>query len=331
MNRGFSWHPRISGHPRAHPRDFQGCTATLPQEVWCLCLLLRPPLAFLLQPGHPTHRLLPPKASVNKPPHLGRQHHAGWTLLTLRLSQFQGCRWSAHRLPATRPLPPAVLPVCEPISHRTRSRAQAPLVLFTSGRPYHKQVKYHIPTAKATHPAEEPLAFAGLCESYHMKPAEVEVFAFFCEALTLEDGPGLSALLVLDPATGKFLEHRQLCRDPRYKATWDTSYANELGRLCQGIGSGSTPSAQPVSGTNTFFSLTITTYCCTRGKKCAIPWWYVRSVRIRMIRIAPASSLVAIAFASRATLAPTRPHLNWSSCFSTVSYLRKVHGLALLT
>ncbi len=41
-----------------------------------------------------------------------------------------------------------------------------------------------------------------------MKPAEVEEFAFLCEALTLEDGPGLLALLVLDPSTSKYLEHR---------------------------------------------------------------------------------------------------------------------------
>jgi hypothetical protein len=113
------------------------------------------------------------------------------------------------------PTPPALLPVQEPVSHRTRSCAQAPLALFTSGRPYHEQVKYHIPTAKANRPAEEPLAFAGLCETYHMKPAEVDAFAFLCEALTLEDGFNLSALLVLDPGTGKFLEHCQLRRDPR--------------------------------------------------------------------------------------------------------------------
>jgi hypothetical protein len=151
------------------------------------------------------------------------------------------------------PLPPVSLPVHEPIFYCTQSQAQAPLALFASRQPYHKQVKYHNPTTKATWPAIEPLAFAGLCKAFDMKPAEVEGFAFLCKALTLEDGPGLSALLVLNPATGKFLEHRQLRWDPCYKATWVTLYAIELGCLCQGIGAGTTPTSQHVSGTNTFF------------------------------------------------------------------------------
>ncbi len=61
------------------------------------------------------------------------------------------------------------------------------------------------------------------------------------------------AFSVLDPTTGKLLEHCQLRRDPRYKATWDTSYANELGQFCQGIVSGTTPESKRVPGTNTFF------------------------------------------------------------------------------
>jgi hypothetical protein len=44
--------------------------------------------------------------------------------------------------------PSPVLPICKPISHRTRSRAQAQLALFTAGQPLHKCVTYHIPTAK---------------------------------------------------------------------------------------------------------------------------------------------------------------------------------------
>jgi hypothetical protein len=57
---------------------------------------------------------------------------------------------------------------------------------------------------------------------------------------------------VLDETTGKLLEHRQLRRHPSYKKTWDTSYANELGRLCQGIGTDKTqPTKKRIEGTNT--------------------------------------------------------------------------------
>ncbi len=98
----------------------------------------------------------------------------------------------------------------KPIAHCIRSQAPAPLALFLAGRPYHEQVKYHIPTAKALRTSEEPLAFTGLCEALDMKPAEVEGFACLCKALMLEDGPEPSALSVLNPATGEFLEHHQL-------------------------------------------------------------------------------------------------------------------------
>ena len=49
------------------------------------------------------------------------------------------------------------------------------------------------------------------------------------------------------------LEHRQLRAHPDHKHTWDTSYANELGRLCQGIGTHPTaPHFKRIEGTNTF-------------------------------------------------------------------------------
>ncbi len=73
-------------------------------------------------------------------------------------------------------LPPPVLPNCKPISHRTRSRAPAPLVLFTAGQPLHKCVTYHISTAKSIRPTAEPICFAGLCKTMH--PAEIDGFAY---------------------------------------------------------------------------------------------------------------------------------------------------------
>ena len=56
---------------------------------------------------------------------------------------------------------------------------------------------------------------------------------------------------VLDHETGQTLEHGQLRRHPKYKKIWDTSYADELFRLCQGGGKHSTTSAHRIEGTNT--------------------------------------------------------------------------------
>ena len=65
--------------------------------------------------------------------------------------------------------------------------------------------------------------------------------------------PELAAMPVLDELTGETLEFRQLRHHPRYKDTWAVSYANELGRLCQGIGKGDKGTKkQRVKGTNTF-------------------------------------------------------------------------------
>jgi hypothetical protein len=53
---------------------------------------------------------------------------------------------------------------------------------------------------------------------------------------------------------GDFLEWRQLRNHPTLSATWNTSYANELGRLCQGIGTGPNE-GKCVKGTNTLFPI----------------------------------------------------------------------------
>jgi hypothetical protein len=57
---------------------------------------------------------------------------------------------------------------------------------------------------------------------------------------------------VLDLASSKILKHRQLRQHPEYKDVWDTSYTNELGRLCQGVGvHPQDPTRKRVDGTNT--------------------------------------------------------------------------------
>ena len=52
--------------------------------------------------------------------------------------------------------------------------------------------------------------------------------------------------------SSKMLDHKQLQRHSCLKKTWDTSYANELGCLCQGVDAGTTgPNNQHMAGTST--------------------------------------------------------------------------------
>jgi hypothetical protein len=51
---------------------------------------------------------------------------------------------------------------------------------------------------------------------------------------------------VIDPNTGEELEYRQLIKRDAYRDIWTRSYANELGRLAQGVG-------DRIQGTNTIF------------------------------------------------------------------------------
>jgi hypothetical protein len=124
-----------------------------------------------------------------------------------------------------------------------------PLALNALAGPYHHQVKYMVATSNSVRPANEYIDFAGMCHA--MNKNDVERFAGLCQAL--QDAEPSLANAVQDPSSGEFLEHRQLRKDPRYKTVWDTSYANELGRLCQGFGDGPKPGSKRVAGTNTFF------------------------------------------------------------------------------
>ena len=57
----------------------------------------------------------------------------------------------------------------------------------------------------------------------------------------------------MDEETGEMLEFRQLRSHSKYKKIWDTSCANELRRLCQGVGTKKEdPTQQRVKGTDTF-------------------------------------------------------------------------------
>ena len=90
-----------------------------------------------------------------------------------------------------------------------------------------------------------------------MTLAQVAQQKFSKEGLALWCTPDTSldhlTMLVLDLDTGNTMEYRQLRRHPKYKQTWETSYCNELGCICQGIGRGDNgPKKQRVARTETF-------------------------------------------------------------------------------
>ena len=59
---------------------------------------------------------------------------------------------------------------------------------------------------------------------------------------------------VLEHETGKQLNYGQLRKHPKLQETWKTSFSNEMGRLCQGVGTGKNGKGKRIEGTNTFFT-----------------------------------------------------------------------------
>ena len=58
---------------------------------------------------------------------------------------------------------------------------------------------------------------------------------------------------VLEQETVKQLNYGQLRKHPRLQETWNKSFSNEKGRLCQGVGKGPNGKGNRIEGTNTFF------------------------------------------------------------------------------
>ena len=58
---------------------------------------------------------------------------------------------------------------------------------------------------------------------------------------------------VLEQETGKQLNYGQLRKHPRFQETRNKSFSNEIGRLCQGVGTGPNGTGKIIEGTNTFF------------------------------------------------------------------------------
>ena len=144
--------------------------------------------------------------------------------------------------PAPRPGVPATAPTTQPTDCNGWT-----VIPTTWQQPLQSSPPAH-PVARRTR--SQTNSFAALAYDDDDDDSET-VGCAFALAETNDNPP--VACPVLDAETGELLEHRQLRKHPAYKAVWDKSYANELGRLCQGVGTKpADPTTKRVEGTDTF-------------------------------------------------------------------------------
>ena len=116
----------------------------------------------------------------------------------------------------------------EPIATRTRSKkaSSEPIASRTRSKKAERRgqrAAKRIAAAVRTVPSERSDKQRSMLRTLHRKLERV--------ADEVE-----KAMAVMDQATGKMLNYRQLQRDPKYSADWNVSAANEFGRLANGVG-----------------------------------------------------------------------------------------------
>jgi len=138
---------------------------------------------------------------------------------------------------APRVVKPSPVPHFEPIARRTRSHTPAESAPISS----RTRSKVHQGLAALSR------VFRVLPSQAARRKYPAHLLALWC---TQQDE---LACPVFDSDSGAALEYRQLRRNPKFKDIWESSYSNELGRLCQGVGTGTKgPKKQRVAGTDTY-------------------------------------------------------------------------------
>ena len=173
-------------------------------------------------------------------------------------------------VPLTRPTPPQAIP--PPPLHQTRRqppRMVPPLTPTIPKPAVTQQPPPRVVTQPPPRVVTQPPPVAHRTRSHHIPtpPGLGEAVAHrtrskvaLIVAAMITQGQQSSAFSahnlsasVLDQGTGMSLEYRQLRKHPRLGSIWNKSYANELGRLCQGIGSNQEGDGKRVEGTDTFY------------------------------------------------------------------------------
>ena len=166
------------------------------------------------------------------------QNHL-WPRLTYHIApcqqrdiELQGCQQQnqgRRRLKGCTPIPPRVQPIStedipsnhQPIDQRLRSQSgPKPLEPATmKEQPVAHSTRYQ--TTQLTLKVQPVLAA-------QIRYPE-KLLNLWCTTKPEEH----KSMPVLENETGESLEYSQLRRHPKYKKIWNTSYSNEVGRLCQ--------------------------------------------------------------------------------------------------
>ena len=124
---------------------------------------------------------------------------------------------------------------------------------------------------------------------------------------------GHVAYSVLYHGTGKPMNYGQLRKHPKFQETRNKSFSNEIGRLCQGVGTGKNGLGKIVEGTDTFYVINfedIPKYCmnkiCYTSVVCEVKLEKITQIVHESQSVAPMSD-------TPGTLAPTQHHYNYSS------------------
>ena len=112
-----------------------------------------------------------------------------------------------------------------------------------------------LPFKAKIQPLYEPVeAHTRSCTVYHKYATPSRSRALEAKMLTH------AAYYVLYNNTGTILNYGQLRKHPKYQETWNKSFSNEMGRLCQGVGKGENVLGKRSEGKNSFMSSVLKAY-----------------------------------------------------------------------
>ena len=228
------WEAPLTNPPPPPPRPPPTIWSPNPPSPQPFLAPAREPTAEPTVSPSPTHRLLP-NLKPGRPPGLPRVCH------TPKKVNFN--------LP---PAPRVAAPIAQPKVNFTLT----PAPRVETPTPIAQRTRSHLPPA--SHPVHVPISSRTRSHAANaVTPAHASSRRYPSSFITNWANTAFTnhwASSVRDDTTGNFLEWRQLRTHPLLSATWNTSYSNELGRLCQGIGTGP-HDGKRVKGTNTLFPI----------------------------------------------------------------------------